>query len=132
MRSLRRVFAVTQLALGFQVLLLGMPLVKSLGAAIHGAETAVECQCHLSDNEGAMCQVHHSSDSTGTSSSDEDSTCRLSRAANSPLDFLAALGAPPELPLELAMPATVKTAIVTSTSDLQTRSPSVDPPPPRS
>jgi len=123
-----RIAALAVLALGCQVVLVGIPLAESLRMGLHGERTATECTCGRAGHENAICPMHHARGGTGTS---HDSECRVSNAASVRLDFVLATGVLPEPPVVLARPAHVRQLIAADTSCLPTPAGALDPPPPR-
>jgi hypothetical protein len=122
--------AMSMLVVACQVALASIPLAAVIRTAVLDVPIKAECRCDVPGHEHASCAMHHSRNALKQTSADA-ARCRLSQAASIHLDFLTASGSLPEPALHLTVPVVSAIVTVPRTFRLESRSPVLDPPPPR-
>jgi hypothetical protein len=118
------------LVIACQIALTSVPLATFV-RSMAGVPIKAECLCDAPGHDHATCPMHHSQKGLASRSPDAG-RCRLSQAAAIHVDFLLATGSLPEPILRVTLPTTSAPVSIGDTIRFESRSSTLDPPPPRS
>ena len=113
------------------VAITAIPLATVIRTAILDASIKTACRCDVPGHDHTSCPMHHSPSALRQAPSNT-ANCRLTQASTIKLDVLLAAGSLPEAVLRLTAPGTSAAVTIRAALDPETRSPALDPPPPRS